>query len=251
MITAKYLILFFLFGVVLLIRIEKAYQLTLLLMIFTRLSFADIGGDSILVCHVFTLLLLFRIFFGEKCFMKICIPKQLIIFTAYMGISVFLALFHGDTYVINVDNQYAPVKFSVQQFTQYAYLLHAVIFMAMTSDLLVKGRMKTDDVWKALDLSYVLVIALGFLQLIMPIETFDFYFRDSMIGGASQTINGFHRIDSTFGEPSMLMLFLSPLFCRYLYGFLSGRTTAKNLMLVIAGGWWQCKTAVQAMCWEY
>ena len=81
------------------------------------------------------------------------IPVSLLMFVAYAGFSIFFALYHGDVEVINVNNLHTTVKFGLQQFTQYAYLVFAVIFMFLTYCLLETGELSLKELSGIVDIS--------------------------------------------------------------------------------------------------
>lgn len=223
--------------IIILGNIKRAYQITLFSTVFTRMAFLNVGENSILVHHILTLVLLIKICISDFHILRRRrrIPVSLLMFVAYAGFSIFFALYHGDVEVINVNNLHTTVKFGLQQFTQYAYLVFAVIFMFLTYCLLETGELSLKELSGIVDISYITVILLGGVQLFVPSESFDAIFRNSLIGTVHQTINGRYRIDSVFGEASMMMLFVTPVFCRSLYGLLLDGLHLKNVFLVILG----------------
>ena len=152
--------------IVLFASVKRAYCLALFLTVFNRMAFLNIQGNSILVDQVFTLILIIRLLLC-RLKIKFCLPKSLLFFVFYAGISIFFAPFYGDTYVISVDGIYSPVSFSIQQLTQYAYLLYAVFFMIITSNMLLMNKVTVDEILNVLDISYFIVIILGILQLFL------------------------------------------------------------------------------------
>lgn len=188
----------------------------------TTVAVVYIGeSENILIFHLVFAILFFKTIINKnkiadyKCSVNIF----LLLFPIWALITIPFSLFHSDTVVQNIENIYSKVFFSVQQITQYAYLLIGILTCVIINLLLKNKLISIDSILKVVEWSYIVVCSLALLQLILPVDFVNEFYRNSV-----HSIYKYKgaRISGTFSEPSMLALFATPLFSMYLYNFITG-----------------------------
>lgn len=225
------------------IDMEKCCCLVLISSVFLGVSFVNILGNSIIVYHVCSLVLFIKFFRRKvKCREKFIIKKEkigsLYFFLIYCFFSIFVVCFRETTLVSAVDPGTELSHFKFQQFTQYMYLFHAFVMMYMIYRLLQDGDITMDKLWKCIDIMYLTVVIIGFIQLFVPVDIFNFFLKNDANGAVRQSAMlgniKIVRIDSTFPESSMLTVFLVPILAVYIYD-ISKKVTLKKVLFVICG----------------
>lgn len=210
--------------------IRKAYAVLILCAPLTTIAIIGIENNNILIYHliwlVFTIkFLVVVIQNGHK------LNLALVPFLLVTALSIPLAVINGDTMVVNVNSQFAYVKLSFQQITQWLYLLIA-ISTAIESELLLReGYIDKEYVLKFLDIGMFVVLGLALLQLVVPADVFTTYFRNSVHAGYTH-VGG--RISSTFQEPSMLSLYLLPLVAMHLKRLISSPNVKSVILIALS-----------------
>lgn len=199
----------------------------------TTVAVFKVGDDSIVLYQlVFVILILKTLILhmknrsGERPLSN-TISSAFWTFWIFCACSIPLALFYGDVVVVTPDSVLSNAKFSIQQFTQFGYLAIAFLSCYACNRLLQDGVISPKKVFVVLTVSYVLVCVLALLQLVLPVELVTELYRNSThVMYAHQGA----RISSTFNEPSMLSLFIAPLFCVYVYRFMTGLSWSALLL---------------------
>lgn len=202
----------------------------------TTVAVFEIGQDSIIFYQlVFVVLALKLLFshignFSDERIVPSTIAPAFWAFWIICGCSIPLALLYGDVIVVNPDAAFANVKFSFQQFSQYGYLTIAFLSCYICNRMLRSGMVSSKTIFSLLTASYVLVCALALLQLVLPAELVTELYRN-----ANHVMYAHEgaRVSSTFNEPSMLSLFIAPLFCIYLYRLVTGLSFGAFFLVVL------------------
>lgn len=214
--------------------LSKAFYITVFFSAFDRLAVFNVMNSSIHLYQILGGIVLIKwlVLSFRK---KLAVSKginRLSLFILYAGVSIFFARYSEDVYVINVNDMYSLVKFGVQQFTQYVYLLFSGFFCVVSYDLLRKRLVVISGLYKTLIVTYIFVILLGYIQFLIPNEVFDTIFRNSNVGVQNQIIGGKLRISSVFSEPSFLSLFISPILVLALWNVIKKYKVVENVLLV-------------------
>ncbi|WP_101721667.1 O-antigen ligase family protein [Eggerthella timonensis] len=162
---------------------------------------------------------------------KAALCKPWVWFLLFCLASTSFALFTTDAVVINPDSRITNVQFSIQQFTQWGYLLLAITTAWFVAYGLKSGLVDVQGVLKALDAGMIMVLVVAFLQLVLPPELITELFRNSShVGylGAGQ------RISSTFNEPSMMAAFLTPMVAVHCVRLMKTPNPFSIVMVVLA-----------------
>ena len=136
-------------------------------------------------------------------------------------------MYSSNTLVFTPDSPYEYVSFSFQNITQYLYLLFSFIiyfcsYMVFTNE--IKVNMKG-----IINVTTVTVVSLGFVQFFLYHEYFDLIFRTNYSHMVQYLETGLTRISSVTNEPSMLSLFLTPIFVYYFICVIKGFKSKKIL----------------------
>lgn len=190
------------------ISLDKAFYLLVVTSVFTTTSVFNIANNSILLYQPLWLIVAvrtLRLYRKEK-----RAPK--LIWLPFLGVCLFsipLALFNGDVEVTDIDGLHATVKFSIQQFTQFAYLFIAISTTWITAYLLKLKIIGWKRVQKSILLGFTFAITVAILQRIVPVEIMNQTIRNSCNTNYNFTMRD--RLSGPFNEPSMLSLYLLPL----------------------------------------
>lgn len=188
--------------------LDKAFYLLVLSSVFTTTSVFNIGNNSILLYQPLWLIVAIRTFWLYRKEKRA--PKLIWLpFLAVCLFSIPLALFNGDVKVTDIDGMHTNVKFSIQQFTQYAYLFIAISTTWITAYLLKMKIIEWKKVQKAILLGFAFVITVAILQRVVPVEIMNQTIRNSCNTNYNFTMQD--RLSGPFNEPSMLSLYLLPL----------------------------------------
>ncbi|MCS6104934.1 hypothetical protein DWV12_13020 [Clostridium botulinum] len=190
---------------------------------FTSISIFNIGNGStsitlfqcislILFTKVLILILLKKINFN------IPINKWLLFFVIICGLSIMFISYKTKYIVLSPDNIYTNVKFSIQCITQYGYLLLGYIVYIISIILYDNKIINISKSIRVLEYAFISVLLLGIVQVFLPIELYNEYFRNTVYIN-NQTFLGMTRISSTNIEASMLALFITPIICMLLSKF--------------------------------
>lgn len=187
--------------------------------VLTTVAAFNIQYNSILLFHLIFLVVLVKfLFMTIKDGNAFNISKMFCLFFIWCIVTIPFSAFHKNVVVLNIENSYENVRFSFQQFTQFAYLLIGFCVCLICNSLLIKEKIQYQKVISILDASYVIALCLALIQLILPVSVCNTFFRNSV--HAIYNWKG-ARISGPFNEPSMLALVCTPFFCGYLYRFLN------------------------------
>lgn len=180
---------------------------------FTGASILNISDISVQPSYYFFILFLLRYFF--KIIKKGEIIKPNKFLTLFMVISlmslVMSYLLEGkNVIVLNPNDEYDSVKFSIQNITQYMYLLFGFLVYWTSKDYIIRFlKYRYEKLVKVFLWSTTIICILGIYQQMAYILglPFDDFFRQGVHGNI-QTFGSFIRVYSVFIEPSMYSIFL-------------------------------------------
>ncbi|MCC8051729.1 MAG: O-antigen ligase family protein [Clostridiales bacterium] len=189
---------------------------------FTTVTAINIGNNSINVYYFMLCVCLLRTLIkltNKNGIIELKRFNLISFFVIYATLSLMVTPFVQNKGVIihTIEGVWDYVKVGLNQYTQLIYLIAAYACYVMLYMAIIKEWISYSKIEKALDYSYLIVLILGLLQLVIPIELVNITYRYH--SNASYTIAG-ARISSTFLEPSMLSLFVLPLFIRHVNIFL-------------------------------
>lgn len=225
--------------VVALLPCEKVFHVFIYCIPATTIALFDVNNNSVLFYHIIFLILVMKYFFQAlpsirfktRQTSKTNVSPMLWVFVIYCALTIPLAGLHTDTIVLNIENEYAFVKPAFQQVTQYLYLLIGFIACIVTNGMLQRHKSSSKTILRIIDYSYLAVMLLALLQKVIPADTISILYRNSV--NTSYAFDG-ARISSTFQEPSMLSLFMTPMFCVYLWRVLK-EFSMKNVLYLGLG----------------
>lgn len=197
-------------------------KLFILMSAFTTVEVINIGENGILAYHISFVLILIKFLHINRWRFKGKV-NLLGIFVLYAGATIPLSILYGGIDIISVDGGHGVVKFSFQQFTQYAYLLIAYFTSMIIKYSIKQDRISIYEIEKTGIFTLAVVVSIGFLQKLLPLDFINTFFRNSV--HAIYNTEGV-RLSSTFSEPSMLALFVTPIICALAYNLIMNRTKA-------------------------
>lgn len=160
-------------------------------------------------------------------YLKVKQKKPYIIFVIYAIISCMFAFLNTNVLVTNIDGKLSYINPSVQQLTQWTYLILAVACVWHTKLLLKCNIVEVDYIVRCLKIGFVIVLAIGIAQNFIPVSVVNQYIRNAPDTGYNYEGA---RISSTFGEPSFLSAYLIPMLC---FCFFDVRTKRINRFLFV------------------
>lgn len=208
-------------------RTRTLFYFTFFMSAFTSTSIINFSRsrNSILCYYVvgsfFILKVLYEIIIRRYSFKKVKLSNGILYFLIYATISLVLPIvYSSNTLVFTPDSPYKYVSFSFQNITQYLYLLFSFIiyfcsYMVFVNE--IKVNMKG-----IINITVITVVSLGFVQFFLSHEYFDLIFRTNYSHLVQYLETGLTRISSVTNEPSMLSLFLTPIFVYYLICVIKG-----------------------------
>ncbi len=207
--------------------LRKAFALLVISAPLTTVAVFNFADSSIVLYQLIWLVVTCKIA-TLRVKTKIKLYKAWLPFLLYCLGSTVLALFNEDVIVLNVDNELTSVTFSFQQYTQWAYLLIAVTTVWYTEYLIRTDNASFKDLFKWLDVGFVLVLLFAGLQYILPTDMATELFRNSAHTGYTWNKS---RLSSTFAEPSFLSLYLVPMMAIHIVRFI-GKPSVKSIALI-------------------
>lgn len=215
-------------------RTRTLFYFTFIISAFTATSMINIpkSKNSILCYYIvgsfLILKVIYEVIIGRYTFKKIKFSNGLLYFLIYATISLILPIIYSSgTLVFTPDSPYDYVSFSLQNITQYLYLLFAFLIY-LSSYMIFTNEVKV-DMKKIINITTSIVLLLGFIQFFISHEYFDFLFRTNYSHLVQYLETGLTRISSVTNEPSMLAMFLTPIFVYYFVNIVEG-FKSKNVL---------------------
>lgn len=201
-------------------RTRTLFYFTYMVSAFTSLSMINFSKsrNSVLCFYIvgsfFILKVLYELFIKRYTFKKVRFFNGILYFLIYATISLVLPIVYSSgTLVFTPDSPYTYISFSFQNITQYLYLLFA--FIVYFCSYIVFINEVNVNMKSIINVTTVTVLLLGFIQFFLPHEYFDFFFRTNYAHLVQYLETGLTRISSVTNEPSMLALYLTPVFVYY------------------------------------
>lgn len=217
-------------GVLLFSKIKSSFYFLTISSCLTTVAVFTIGKDCILVFQVVFLLCCLKFVFAYRGKITVTVDKWLYVFVLWCLITIPFSFLHHDTFVHNIDGKTTYVRFSLQQISQYMYLLIGIITCTLCNIWLSTETISLNSVWRCFKIAYVLSLCLALFQHVLPLDFVNSYFRNKP--GVGYNFEG-SRISGPFSEPSMLALYCAPLFGGYLYKFLTKRNLEYLLLSLL------------------
>lgn len=216
-------------------RTRTLFYFTFVVSAFTSTSIINFpkSKNSVLCFYIvgsfLILKVLYEVLIKRYTFKRIRFSNGLLYFLIYATISLILPIVHSSgTLVFTPDSPYDYISFSFQNITQYLYLLFAFIIY-LCSYMVIVNEVKV-NMKKVIDITTSIVLALGFLQFFISHEYFDFLFRTNYSHLVQYLETGLTRISSVTNEPSMLAMFLTPIFIYYFINIIDGIKMKRNIL---------------------
>ncbi|WP_026038414.1 hypothetical protein [Clostridium arbusti] len=194
------------------------------------------GGKSFQIYHVAAVIFIIKVFMELKkrnLSIKDLHSKLLFIFISICFISIFYPLiFSGGTIVKTpASDKYLPLAFSYQNITQFLYLLLGYLtYLSVLAFFKIKG-LKTDTVMNIIRITLLVILILGILQYVMPVDAYNNLFRNDFHSNDQRVALGV-RISSATMEASILALFITPIFIGLAINFFN-KFNVLDLVLII------------------
>ncbi len=219
-------------------RTRTLFYFTFFVSAFTATSMINFSKsrNSILCYYVvgsfFILKVFYEIIIKRYSLKKLKFTNGILYFVIYATISLVLPIVYShNTLVFTPDSPYRYVSFSFQNITQYLYLLFSFIIY-LCSYIVFINEVKV-NMKGIINVTTITVILLGFIQFFISHEYFDFLFRTNYYHLVQYLETGLTRISSVTNEPSMLALFLTPIFIYYFINIINGFKNRKIIKLDI------------------
>ncbi|VYT78620.1 hypothetical protein [Clostridium tertium] len=204
---------------------------------FTSVSIFNLGrASSITAYQIISLILFLKFSFlvlTKRINFKVKIRKSLLVFVIICGLSILLIPYKSKFIVLSPNDIYENVRFSIQNITQYCYLIISYIVYFITYILFSNNIINIKKTFKILGISFVCVLTLGIFQLIIPTNEFNLIFRNAVYVN-DQYFLGRPRLASVNAEASILALFITPIIAMYLTIF-RANIKIKYLILALLG----------------
>jgi hypothetical protein len=201
----------------------------------------EFGISPFYLTEIFIVLRLLMLAFGPAKLLNL-LPRRvnpmravawvLLAFWLWCFFSAFVMphLFAGTSVSVprnGTDEDFAPLHWSLSNLAQAGYLTLNVATV-MYALHIVRTHRQTEQLVKALYFAVFIVVIIGCAQFLAAKEGWDFPYEtfnnNPVYGkGIDQDIESFHRINSTFNEPSMAGSYLASITCGLLASFLTGR----------------------------
>ena len=208
-------------------RTRTLFYFTFIMSAFTATSMINFPKykNSVLCYYIvgsfLILKVIYEVIIKRYTFKKIRFVNGLLYFLIYATISLVLPIVYSSgTLVFTPDSPYDYVSFSVQNITQYLYLLFAFMIY-LCSYMVVTNEVKV-NIKGIINITTVTVLSLGFVQFFISHNYFDFLFRTNYSHMVQYLETGLTRISSVTNEPSMLAMFLTPIFIYYFINIIKG-----------------------------
>lgn len=159
------------------------------------------------------------------------LPKALVLYFVWCAISTVQAAFPWNhTIIVTGLDATDYLAFRPSQFTQLIYLLISILFCWIMTDLLDRGILSRQKLWKVLCAAYVVAVLLVYVHALIPKEWSILLFRNGKVDAWNQT----GTVCGAFFEPSTMACYICPFVCVFLEKFLrSGK--CKPLLLSVMG----------------
>lgn len=198
---------------------------------FTTVAVFTVGENNIIVYQPLMLVLLSK--YLRRTRGKLAIELNMLTwFVLYSLLSIPLTLLFSGIYVPLVDGGDGYAAFSPQQFTQWMYLAFGYLTYYIVRNAVRYGDINYGKIERAFIIAFAGVIVIGWLQKVLPLSIVNTYFRNSTLVGYDYEGA---RISSTFGEPSFLALFVTPIIAVLIYRCINeAENRIVNLMMIAA-----------------
>lgn len=220
-------------------RTRTLFYFTFFMSAFTATSMINLTNsrNSILCYYIvgsfFIVKVIYELIIKRYTLKKVKILNGLFYFMIYVTISLVLPIVYSkNTLVFTPDSPFTYISFSIQNITQYLYLLFAFIIY-IASYIVFTNEIKV-DMKKIIDITAFTIIILGFLQFFTYHMHFDFLFRTNYAHLVQYLETGLTRISSVTNEPSMLALFITPICVYYFVNIINGLRKKKLYKFDIA-----------------
>lgn len=222
--------------------IKYLFYLLFLFSAFVSTALLKFSGSekSLQIYHLVAVIFIIRIFVELKrrnLSIHNLHSKMLLIFVCICFFSLFYPLiFSGDTIVKTPSSdEYLPVSFSSQNITQFLYLLLGYLtYLSVLGFFKIKG-LKTDSVLNIIRITLLVILILGIIQYIMPVELYNNLFRNDFHRNDQITAWGV-RISSVTMEASILALFVTPLFIGVIINFFNKFNLLDLILILLSIG---------------
>ncbi|MDU2673166.1 MAG: hypothetical protein E7C49_14245 [Clostridium sp.] len=209
--------------------------------IFTTLSVINISKLD----FSFTLPYLWMLLLGIKVICKVITKsytinikfnKYLMLFIVIAFISLIYPLLIGDNLkVISPNGIEEKLKFSFQNITQFMYLLYGIYVFILTTLIFNNEKISAKEIDKTITYSCLVIIILCIIQILIPFELYDFFFRNDY-NHATHYVNASNtilRASGPFIENSMLALYLTPVLSYIIITFIYNPNVVRGMCIVI------------------
>lgn len=218
MVVIPIFILFFIF-----FDIKYLFVGTFIFSAFTSTSIINITSIqfSLLAVHFTGMLFIIKVViytFNNRLPIKITYSKSLLLFMVICAISlVYPATISKGEIIIDPHYILKVQEFSITNLTQYAYLIFGFLIYMSCTKYIINSKFDEKKILDLIAIASIVVIMLGFLQLVIPIDKYDSLFR-TISNKLNDGVNGIVRISSVNSEASKLSLFSAPITVMYLNG---------------------------------
>ncbi len=157
------------------------------------------------------------------------IANSLGFFVLVCGISIIYPLFFSKGVLVHRPSGIQEsLFFSLQNITQFMYLLFAYLIYICTVTYYKNSKVDEERTINLFRIAMIIVIGLGIIQMIIPNEIFDMVFRDNY-----GMIYSNYRMSSVNNEASFFALFITPMMGFFLINYIFKREIIDLIIVIV------------------
>lgn len=157
------------------------------------------------------------------------VANSLGFFVLVCGISIVYPLFFSKGVLVHRPSGiHESLFFSLQNITQFMYLLFAYLIYICTVTYYKNSNVNEEKIINLFRVTAIIVIALGIIQMIIPNEIFDMVFRDNY-----GMIYSNYRMSSVNNEASFFALFITPMMGFFLINYIFKRKVIDLIIVIV------------------
>ncbi len=210
------------------------------LSIFTTLSVFNIEklGFSLTIGHFWMIILGAKVIYNlliHKLTLKIRHNKYLYLFILFSFITIFFPMFiKEEINIISPSGIETVLKFSFHNISQYMYLFFDFYVFIISGIIFSNQKITLKKLDKVFVYSLGIIIILCFIQVIVPIEIYDTFFRNDYNHATHflSSSNTILRMSGPFIENSMLSLYMTPVFCYVVITYIEKQDKLKEIIII-------------------
>lgn len=157
------------------------------------------------------------------------VANSLGFFVLVCGISIIYPLFFSKGVLVHRPSGiHENLFFSLQNITQFMYLLFAYLIYICTVTYYENSKVDEERIINLFRIAMIIVISLGIIQMIIPNEIFNMLFRDNY-----GMLYSNYRMSSVNNEASFFALFITPMMGFFLINYIFKRKIIDLIIVIV------------------